>query len=50
VGEDSADSRASDDAVELTRSSIFTDRFRNACARACRALPAGCLANAAVLR
>src|SRR6266571_3021452 len=61
VGEDRADFRASDDAEELTRSSIFTDRFKNACARACRALSTGCLpiegnsvllvlANAAVLR
>src|SRR5712692_5245355 len=61
VGEDRADFRASDDADQLTRSSIFTDRFKNACARACRALSAGCLpiagdgvllalANAAVLR
>src|SRR5258708_4112708 len=61
VGEDRADFRASDDAEELTRSSIFTDRFKNACARACRARSTGCLpiegndvllapANAAVLR
>ncbi|SPE38986.1 exported hypothetical protein [Candidatus Sulfopaludibacter sp. SbA3] len=34
--------RASDDAEELTRSSIFTDRFKKACARASRAFPAGC--------
>src|ERR1017187_632065 len=38
VGEDRADFRASDDAEELTRSSIFTDRCKNACSRACRAL------------
>src|ERR1039457_3716898 len=43
VGEDRADFKTSDDAQELTRSSIFTDRFKNACARACRALSAGCL-------
>src|SRR5271157_4300297 len=43
VGEDRADFRASDDAEEITRSSIFTDRFKNACARACRVLSAGCL-------
>src|ERR1017187_1836855 len=43
VGEHKADFRASDDAEELTRSSIFTDRCMNACARACRALSAGCL-------
>src|ERR1035437_2239421 len=43
VGEDRADFRASDDAEELTRSSIFTDRFKNACARACLALSTGCL-------
>src|SRR5882724_3226229 len=41
VGEDSADFRVSDDAEELARSSIFTDRFRNACARAFWALSAG---------
>jgi hypothetical protein len=56
VGEDRADFRASDDAEELTRSSIFTDRFKNACVRACRALSTegigvlSALANAAVLR
>src|SRR5712675_2368671 len=41
VGEDSADFSVSDDAEELTRSSIFTDRFKNACARACWAPSAG---------
>src|SRR5258708_39062668 len=59
VGEDKADFRASDDAEELTRSSIFTDRFRKACARASRAFPAGfrpiegmflAVENAAILR
>src|SRR5450759_1032513 len=49
VGEDRADFRASDDAEELTRSSIFTDRFKNAWARACRALSAGRLPIGVVL-
>src|ERR1017187_584546 len=43
VGEDRADFRASEDAEALTRSSIFTDRLKNACARACWALSAECL-------
>src|SRR5436309_15945169 len=42
VGEDKADFKASDDAEELTRSSIFTDRFKKACARASRAFSARC--------
>ncbi len=41
VGEDRADWRASVDAEELTRSSIFIDRFKNACARAWRVFSAG---------
>src|ERR1019366_1609391 len=49
VGEDRADFRASGDADELTRSSIFTDRLKNAWARACRAPSAGCLPIGVVL-
>jgi len=39
---DKADFQGSDDAEELRRSSIFTDRFKKACARASRAFSAEC--------
>src|SRR6266516_2531433 len=42
VGEDRAAFRTSDDAAELTRSSILMDRFRNVCARSSRALLTAC--------